>query len=140
MKQKAGCKSCFRGWSSSHADTAALDNLHRMRIQLLMQSIAPDLTAAHLELLTARMKPESSKAFKHMMVRPGLLSAWEGLDAAAKDFSKLLTGKEMAVPSAAWKLFPHPCRGAGALAGLYGVKAQPRQSSSKCSLFGRKWL
>jgi tRNA nucleotidyltransferase (CCA-adding enzyme) len=95
----------FPGWSSSHADTAALDNLHRMRIQLLMQGIAPDLTAAHLDLLTATMKPESKKAFKHMIVRTGLLSAWEGLDAAAKDFSKLLTSKEMAVPSAAWKLF-----------------------------------
>jgi tRNA nucleotidyltransferase (CCA-adding enzyme) len=95
----------FPGWSSSHADTAALDNLHRMRIQLLMQGITPDLTAAHLELLSAKMKPDSKKAFKHMMVRTGLLSAWEGLEAAAKDFSKLLTSKEMAVPSASWNLF-----------------------------------
>jgi tRNA nucleotidyltransferase (CCA-adding enzyme) len=92
-------------WSSSHADAAALDSLHRMRIQLLMQGIAPDLTTAHLELLTARMKPEARAAFKQAMVRPGLLAAWEGLDAAAKEFGKLLAGKEMAVPSATWKLF-----------------------------------
>jgi tRNA nucleotidyltransferase/poly(A) polymerase len=93
------------GWTAGQADTAALDALHRVRIQLLMQGIAPDLTIAHLELLTAKMKPEHKKAFKQAMVRPGLLAAWEGLDAAAKDFGKLLTSKEMVVPSAAWKLF-----------------------------------
>jgi tRNA nucleotidyltransferase (CCA-adding enzyme) len=95
----------FPDWSSSQADTAALDNLHRARIQLLMQGIAPDLTAAHLELLTAKMKPEWKTALKQRMVRTGLIAAWESLDTAAKDFAKLLTGKEMAVPSAAWKLF-----------------------------------
>jgi tRNA nucleotidyltransferase (CCA-adding enzyme) len=93
------------GWTAGQADTAAVDALHRVRIQLLMQGIAPDLTIAHLELLTAKMKPEHKKAFQQAMVRPGLLAAWEGLDAAAKDFGKVLTSKEMAVPSAAWKLF-----------------------------------
>ncbi len=95
----------FADWHSSDADSTALDSLHRARIQLLMQGIAPDLSAAHLELLTAKMKPEARDALKQRMVRPGLIAAWEGLDAAAKDFARLITGKEMAVPSASWKLF-----------------------------------
>ncbi|RRA49490.1 CCA tRNA nucleotidyltransferase [Acidipila sp. EB88] len=93
------------GWTSASVDTAALEDLHRNRIQLLMQGVAPDLSAAHLEILTAKMAADERAELKKRMVRPGLLAQWEGLDAAAKEFAKLLTSKDSAVPSATWKLF-----------------------------------
>ncbi len=92
-------------WTAAAADTTALENLHRNRIQLLMQGVAADLTAAHLEVLTAGMAPQDRDALKAAMVRPGLLAQWEGLDTAAKEFARVLASKEAAAPSATWKLF-----------------------------------
>ncbi len=95
----------FAPWTAAVADTAALDELRRNRIQLLMQGIAPDLTAAHLELLTAKMKAADREGLKAAMARPGLRAQWEGLDEAAREFSRGLTGREASTPSASWKLF-----------------------------------
>jgi tRNA nucleotidyltransferase (CCA-adding enzyme) len=92
-------------WTSADADISALGNLHRNRIQLLMQGIAPDLTAAHLEVLTAKMGGEARESLKASMVRPGLRGQWESLDTAAKEFSKQLTSKDASTPSATWNLF-----------------------------------
>ncbi len=95
----------FPEWTSEAMDTSALDDLHRNRIQLLIQGIAPDLAAAHLELMTAKMPEKARGKLKATMVRPGLRAQWEGLDEAAKQFAQLLTGREAATPSATWKLF-----------------------------------
>ena len=92
-------------WTSASVDTAALDDVQRNRIQLLMQGIAPDLTAVHLEVMTARMKREAREELKAMLVRPGLRAQWEGLEASAREFGKRLTAKEAATASASWKLF-----------------------------------
>jgi tRNA nucleotidyltransferase (CCA-adding enzyme) len=99
----------FPGWTSASADTAALQDLHRNRIQLLMQGVSPDLAAAHLELLTAKMSTSERKQLKETLVRPGLVAQWEGLEAASKEFARLLVSKEASTPSATWKLFhSHP--------------------------------
>ncbi len=95
----------FPDWTPDCMDTPGLEALHRERIQLLIQGISPDLAAAHLQLMTAKMKPPARDTLKAAMVRTGLRAQWEGLDAAAKEFAQLLTGKDAAVPSAAWKLF-----------------------------------
>jgi tRNA nucleotidyltransferase (CCA-adding enzyme) len=92
-------------WTSASVDIPALEDLHRNRIQLLMQGISPDLSAAHLEIMTAKMKDAERTQLKAAMVRPGLLAQWEGLDDAAKEFGRLLTSREMNAPSAAWTLF-----------------------------------
>lgn len=93
------------GWSTASADVPALENLHKNRIQLLMQGIAPDLTAVHLEVLTAKMKPEAREALSSMLARTGLREQWQNLETAAKEFNRRLLSKEAAVPSEAWKLF-----------------------------------
>ncbi len=95
----------FPGWTTGKADTAALENLHRNRIQLLLQGVTADLTAAHLEVLTAGMSADERQALTAALVRPGLVEQWRGLDTAAKEFARKLTGKEAAAPSATWKLF-----------------------------------
>ncbi len=92
-------------WTSDKADTAALENLHRNRIQLLLQGVTADLTAAHLEVLTAGMTAGDREALTAVLPRPGLQAQWKGLDAAAKEFARKLTSKEAAAPSASWKLF-----------------------------------
>ena len=99
----------FPGWSSGTADVASLESLRRNWIQLLMQGVIADLTAAHLELLTSGFGAKQHAEFKAALVHPGLVQQWEGLEEAAKEFAKLLTGKAAAQPSATWKLFTtHP--------------------------------
>ncbi len=95
----------FAAWTAETADVPALEDLHRNRIQLLMQGVSADLTAAHLEVLTGGMNATERERLKAAMVRPGLRAQWEGLDTAAKEFARLLTGKEASTPSATWKLF-----------------------------------
>ncbi len=95
----------FAGWTLDSVDRAALTDLHASRIELLMQGIAPDLTAAHLEVLTAKMPAEDRERFKATLSRAGLRAQWEGLEAASREFGKQLTGKDAAQPSATWKLF-----------------------------------
>jgi tRNA nucleotidyltransferase (CCA-adding enzyme) len=105
LETEGWMKKLFPAWTSASVDTAALEDLHRNRIQLLMQGVSPDLAAAHLEILTAKMPAADRKTLKSTLVRPGLLAQWEGLEAAAKEFGRLLTNKEAATPSATWKLF-----------------------------------
>jgi tRNA nucleotidyltransferase/poly(A) polymerase len=98
----------YAPWTSAKADVAGLESLRKNWIQLLMQGVIADLTAAHLQLLTAGLTPSEIEALKKALVHPGLVRQWEGLDESSKEFAKLLTGKTV-VPSATWKLFTtHP--------------------------------
>jgi len=91
-------------WTSARADLAGLEALHATLIQLLIQGIHPDLSAAQMELLTAKMPPKDLSALKKMFPRQGFVKQWEGIDEAAKEFQKELLDKKNAAPSATWKL------------------------------------
>ncbi len=95
----------YPAWTSAVADVPALENLKKNWIQLLMQGVTPDISAAQFELLTAKMQPKDLNGLKQLMARPGLRAQWEGLDEAAKEVARQLTSKEAATPSATWKLF-----------------------------------
>ncbi|HEY0786699.1 MAG TPA: CCA tRNA nucleotidyltransferase, partial [Acidobacteriaceae bacterium] len=92
------------GWTSAQADVPALENLRRNWIQLLMQGVTADLTAAHLELLTAKLDLKEIAALKKCMVHPGLLAQWEGLEESSREFGRQLTGKAATSASGTWKL------------------------------------
>jgi tRNA nucleotidyltransferase (CCA-adding enzyme) len=70
-----------------------------------MQGISPDISAASIQFLTAKLSPKETAALKGMFVRPGFAEEWNNLDNAAKELNKQLSGKEAATPSATWKLF-----------------------------------
>jgi tRNA nucleotidyltransferase/poly(A) polymerase len=93
------------GWSAASADVPGLENLRRNWIQLLMQGVTSDLTAVHLELLTAKLDSTHRAELKQSMIHPGLLQQWEALEESSKEFAKLVTGKAASTPSATWKLF-----------------------------------
>jgi hypothetical protein len=57
-----------------------------------------------MELLTAKMQPKDIAALKKTFIRPGFVEQWDQLEAEAKEFAKVFTGKETATPSATWKL------------------------------------
>jgi tRNA nucleotidyltransferase/poly(A) polymerase len=94
----------FPAWTSARADAAALEDLHRVFVKLLMQGVHPDLSAAQMRLLTAKLPPKDLASLKALLPCPGFVRQWEHLDEAAKEFSTHLVAKETSTPSATWKL------------------------------------
>jgi tRNA nucleotidyltransferase (CCA-adding enzyme) len=94
----------FPAWTSAKADATALEELHHVYVKLLMQGVHPDLSAAQMRLLTAKLAPKDLASLKKLLPCPGFVRQWEHLDEAAKEFSVRLTAKETSTPSVTWKL------------------------------------
>ena len=95
----------FPAWSSASADEEKLKALHELALELLMQSVHADMSAAQMRLLTAKLSSRDLAALKKAMLRPGFVEEWNSLDALAAKFAKVLLAKENAAPSASFKLF-----------------------------------
>ena len=95
----------FPAWTTASADAPGLEEMRKLVTQLQMQGVSPDISAASAHYLTAKLAAKDLAALKASFVRPGFVAEWDGLDHAAKEFNKQLSGKEAATPSATWKLF-----------------------------------
>ena len=98
-------KVLYPAWTPAKADEERLTALHDLAVELLMQGVHPDMSAAQMRLLTAKLTPKELTALKKLMLRPGFVEEWDSLDALASGFAKKLLSKENAVPSAGFKLF-----------------------------------
>jgi tRNA nucleotidyltransferase (CCA-adding enzyme) len=105
MEAEGWMHSLFPAWTTASADAAALEEMRKLVTQLQMQGVSPDISAASVHYLTAKLSPKDLASLKAMFVRPGFVEEWNNLDDAAKEFNKQLMGKEAATPSATWKLF-----------------------------------
>ena len=79
--------------------------LHDLAVELLLQGIHPDMSAAQMQLLTAKMQPKDLSALKKSLLRPGFVTEWNELDRQAAAFAKVLLSKQNAKASASYKLF-----------------------------------
>jgi tRNA nucleotidyltransferase/poly(A) polymerase len=104
LEQQGWMKHLYPAWTVSKADAQGLAQLHELQTRLQMEGIYPDISAAAMELLTARMPPKDIAALKKMFVRPGFVKEWERLDKDAEAFAAKLTAKESNTPSSTWKL------------------------------------
>ena len=98
-------KVLFPAWTSAKADEAKLNALHDLAVQLLLQGVHPDMSAAQMQLLTAKLPSRDLSALKKSMLRPGFVDEWNNLDSLAAGFAKALLSKQNAKPSACFKLF-----------------------------------
>ncbi len=98
-------KVLFPQWTHARVDAARLHALHDLRVELLMLGVHADMSAAQMQLLTAKLPPRDLAALKKALLRPGFVEEWNGLDAAAAAFAKVLLSKENQTPSAAYRLF-----------------------------------
>jgi hypothetical protein len=98
-------KVLFPAWTVAKADEEKLKALHDLAVELLMQGVRPDMSAAQMQLLTARLSAKDLTALKHLMLRPGFVQEWNGLDAMAAKFAKILMSKENSAASKSFKLF-----------------------------------
>ena len=98
-------KVLFPAWTPAKADVEKLHALHDLSVELLMQGVHADISAAQMQLLTAKMNPRDLAALKKSLLRPGFVEEWNNLDAIAAGFQKFLLAKENQQPSLAYKLF-----------------------------------
>ena len=104
LEAEGWMKTLFPAWTAAKADLKGLDELNKTLVRLLMLGVNPDPSAAHSELLTAKMQPKDLTTLKRLFPRRGFVDQWNHLEQSARDFSKELLGKSAATPSAAWKL------------------------------------
>ncbi len=104
LEAEGWMKSLCPAWASAKADIKGLEELNKILIRLLMLGVLPDPSAAHIELLTAKMQPKDVAGLKRLFPRHGFVDQWNHLEQSAKDFAKELLGKAASTPSSAWKL------------------------------------
>jgi hypothetical protein len=92
-------------WTPAKADTEKLQALHDLSVELLVQGVHADISAAQMQLLTAKMSPKDLAGLKKALLRPGFVEEWNSLDSIAAGFQKVLMAKENKEPSATYKLF-----------------------------------
>ncbi|MGA2351860.1 MAG: CCA tRNA nucleotidyltransferase [Terracidiphilus sp.] len=95
----------FPAWTAAKADEEGLTALHDLAVELLLQGVHADTSAAQMRLLTAKLAPKDLAALKKLMLRPGFVEEWNSLDALAAAFAKVLLSKEYITPSSGFKLF-----------------------------------
>ena len=92
-------------WTPAKADVDKLNALHELTVELLMQGVHADTSAAQMQLLTAKLSPKDVAGLKKLMLRPGFVEEWNSLDALAEGFRKVILAKDNQTPSAAYRLF-----------------------------------
>ncbi|MGD1108005.1 MAG: CCA tRNA nucleotidyltransferase [Terracidiphilus sp.] len=105
LEAEGWMKVLFPAWTSAKADEAKLNALHDLAVQLLLQGLHPDMSAAQMHLLTAKLPSRDLSALKKSLLRPGFVEEWNKLDSQASAFAKGLLAKQNAKPSACFKLF-----------------------------------
>jgi tRNA nucleotidyltransferase (CCA-adding enzyme) len=105
LEAEGWMKYLYPAWTSASADEEKLNALHELAVELLMQGVHADTSAAQMRLLTAKMPPKDLTGLKKLMLRPGFVEEWSTLDAQAASFAKELLAKQNATPSISFKLF-----------------------------------
>ncbi len=105
LENEGWMKDLSAQWTVAKADEERLKALHSLAVDLLMQGIHADVSAAQMQLLTARMAAKELTALKKQLLRPGFVEEWNSLDALAAGFAKVLMAKDNQLPSASYKLF-----------------------------------
>jgi tRNA nucleotidyltransferase/poly(A) polymerase len=105
LEAEGWMKVLFPAWTAAKADEERLKALHDLAAELLAQGVHADMSAAQMQLLTARLASKDVAALKKLMLRPGFVEEWNSLDALAAGFAQVLLSKENSTPSASFKLF-----------------------------------
>ena len=89
LEAEGWMKVLFPAWTSAKADEAKLSALHDLAVQLLLQGVHPDMSAAQMQLLTAKLPSRDLSALKKSLLRPGFVEEWNKLDSLASGFAKV---------------------------------------------------
>jgi tRNA nucleotidyltransferase (CCA-adding enzyme) len=104
LEEEGWMKALFPAWTVAKADEEKLKALHALAVELLLQGVHPDMSAAQMQLLTAKLAPKELASLKKLLLRPGFVEEWNSLDSMAAAFAKVLLAKENSTASAGFKL------------------------------------
>jgi tRNA nucleotidyltransferase (CCA-adding enzyme) len=104
LEHEGWMKRMVPGWGSAKANAAELEKLREAQMQLQMQGIVADASAAQFPLLTAKMAAKDVKALKKSFPRKAFVAEIDALEGEAKRFAAELGSKQVAKPSQSWKL------------------------------------
>jgi tRNA nucleotidyltransferase (CCA-adding enzyme) len=104
LEAEGWSKILFPAWTSKHVNESELERLRDTVGQLEAMGLHPDPSAALFVPLTAKLAPKDLAALKHAFARSGFVDQIAALEPDTKAFAALLTAKDAAAPSAAWKL------------------------------------
>jgi len=105
LEAEGWMKVLFPAWTAAKADEEKLKALHELAVGLLLQGIHADMSAAQMQLLTAKLPSKDLSTLKKTLLRPGFVEEWNSLDTLAAGFQKVLLSKDKATASAGYKLF-----------------------------------
>lgn len=105
LEAEGWMKVLFPAWTVARVDQEKLKALHDLSAELQIQGVHPDMSAAQMELLTAKLPPKDLAALKKQLLRPGFVEEWDSLDSIASVFCKVLLSKQNLAPSATFNLF-----------------------------------
>jgi len=105
LEAEGWMKVLFPAWTVARADEEKLKTLHELAVGLLVQGVHADMSAAQMELLTAKLPSKDLATLKKSLLRPGFVEEWNSLDSLASGFQKVLLSKDKATASAGYKLF-----------------------------------
>jgi tRNA nucleotidyltransferase/poly(A) polymerase len=105
LENEGWMKHLFPPWTSAKADEEKLKALHDLAVELMLQGVHSDMSAAQMQLLTAKLAAKDLAVLKKLMLRPGFVEEWNSLDSLASGFAKVLLAKGNSTPSTAYKLF-----------------------------------
>ena len=104
LEAEGWMKHLFPALSSSKANATELERLRDSQMQLQVQGIHPEASAANFPLLTAKMPTKDVAALKKTFPRQGFVAEIAALEGEAKVFATEFSSKAAATPSQAWKL------------------------------------
>jgi tRNA nucleotidyltransferase/poly(A) polymerase len=105
LEAEGWMKVLFAPWTAAKAEVEKLKTLHEQAVELLLQGVHADMSAAQMQLLTAKLAARDLAALKKLMLRHGFVEEWNSLDAIAAAWAKVLLAKENQTPSVIYKLF-----------------------------------
>jgi tRNA nucleotidyltransferase/poly(A) polymerase len=105
LEAEGWMKVLFPAWTVAKADREGLTALCDLAVELLLQGVHADISAAQMRLLTAGLGHKDLATLKTLILCPGFVEEWNSLDALAEGFAKALLAKANAKPSASFKLF-----------------------------------
>ena len=104
LEQEGWMKVLCPAWISAKVNVAELERLRDTQGQLFTRGINADPSAAQFPLLTAKMQSKDVASLKKLFPRREFVKEIDSLETEGKKFAAELSGKQAAMPSAAWKM------------------------------------
>jgi len=130
LEAEGWMKKLAPAWGSAKANAAELEKLRQSHMNLQMQGIDADTSAAQFPLLTAKMPAKSVSELKRSFPRKGFMHEIDQLEREGKHFASELGSKHAATPSTAWKLLM-AAKPEAVLWAAYTTKSAPLQAKFK---------